>query len=209
MSTRDLALAGLEAALNHYLALDPEAPGRLAALHGRVVAIHLRGPELTLYFVPDQGGRLQVLGRIEGDSDCTLSGSPFDLARSADPATGARQLFAGHVGISGDTALGQRFGQILGGLDIDWEEQLSRLSGDVIAHQLGQLGRRSTGYLRAGLDRLQTNLGEYLSEEARLLPARAEAEGFFAEVDTLRDDLERLQARVARLRRGADGKDSA
>ena len=209
MSTRDLALATLEQALNRYLALDPEAPAKLARLHGRIVALHLRGLELTLYLVADDAGRLQVLGGIEGEPDCTLSGSPLDLLRSGDQTTGARQLFAGRLGIRGDTELGQRFGQILGGLDIDWEEQLSHLTGDVLAHQAGRLARGTAGYVRDGVDTLQANLGEYLTEELRLLPAPGEVEAFHADVDTLRDDLERLQARVARLRCSADAQDPA
>jgi ubiquinone biosynthesis protein UbiJ len=201
MSTRDLALATVEQALNRYLALDPDAPRRLARLHGRLVALHLRGIELTLYLVPDDAGRLQLLGQIEGAPDCTLSGSPLDLLRAGDSASGARQLFAGNLSIDGDTELGQEFGRILAGLDIDWEEQLSHLTGDVIAHQLGRVGRRTARYLGEGRDTLQDNLGEYLTEEARLLPSRAEAEGFYAAVDTLRDDTERLAARIARLQR--------
>lgn len=209
MSTRDLALAGLEEALNRYVALDPEARQRLAPLHGRVIALHLRGLELTLYLVPDHGGRLQVLGRIAGAPDCTLSGSPIDLLRSGDTADGARQLFAGHVSLGGDTDLAQRFGNILATLDVDWEEQLARLTGDLVAHQAGRAARRSAAYLDRGLATARDNLGEYLTEELRVLPARAEVEAFHAGVATLRDDLERLQARVARLQRRGGGKDPA
>jgi ubiquinone biosynthesis protein UbiJ len=42
---------------------------------------------------------------------------------------------------------------------------------------------------------------EYLQEEGRLLPSRYELESFLTEVDRLRDDGERLAARVNRLRR--------
>lgn len=199
MSTRDLALAGLEQVLNAYLGMDPEAAARLAPLHGKVIAIELSGLELTLYFIPNADGTLQVQGSVEGEPDCTLRGSPVDLWRSSGKEAGPRQLFAGHVQISGDTALAQRFGAVLGGADIDWEEQLSRISGDVIAHEVGRQGRRAARYLEQGVNTVQANLGEYLSEEARLLPTRIEAKHFCDDIDTLRDDTERLAARLALL----------
>jgi len=199
MTTRDLALAGLEQALNGLIALDPQAGRRLAGFHGRVVAIQLRGLELTLYLVPDQQGRLQLLGSIEGEPDCTLSGSPLDLLRSGDRDQAPAQLFAGRLSIDGDTELGHRFGEVLGELDIDWEEQLSRLTGDVLAHELGTAARRGAAWGRRTGAVLGRDLAEYLTEEARLLPAPAAAADFLDDVDRLRDDLERLEARVKRL----------
>ncbi len=201
MSTRDLALASLEKAINALLALDPVAMERLARHHGRVIGIHLRGPEITLYFVPDEKGRLQLLGHIEGEPDALLSGSPLDLLRSGDTGEGSRQLFAGRVTLSGDTALAHEFGTILADLDIDWEEQLSKFTGDLVAHELGSAARQIRRYAEETADRLARDLGEYLTEEARLLPTRAEVEEFVEQVDELRDDAERLEAWVKLLER--------
>ena len=41
---------GLESALNRYLGLDPATGARLAALDGRMIALDLRGLDLTLMF---------------------------------------------------------------------------------------------------------------------------------------------------------------
>jgi ubiquinone biosynthesis protein UbiJ len=43
------------------------------------------------------------------------------------------------------------------------------------------------------------NIREYLQEESRDAPSRYEVERFASRVDTLRDDVDRLAARVARL----------
>lgn len=201
MSLSDLAFAGLEQAINRYIALDPIAPQRLARDHGRTIRLHLRGLELDLFFVPRQDGRLQLLRRIEGAPDCSLSGSPIDLIRSGAASEGARQLFSGRVSLAGDTELAQGFGNTLAGLDIDWEEQLSKLTGDVLAHQIGRQvrnGRRYAGELGGTFER---NLGEYLTEELGLLPGRIETEEQFADIERLRDAVERCEARIERLSR--------
>jgi ubiquinone biosynthesis protein UbiJ len=199
LSIRDLALEGIENLLNELIGLDPEAGQRLAGWHGRVIAIALRGTGMTLYFIPDQQGRLQLLSRFEGQPDCVIEGSPLDLMRASDRRQSTAQLFAGHVRIEGDTELAHRFSEVLANLDIDWEEQLSRYVGDVTAHELGRLAREAKAEGGRTLDLAQRNLSEYLTEEARLLPHPYEVEDWVEQVETTRDDVERLAARIALL----------
>ncbi|MCB1775093.1 MAG: SCP2 sterol-binding domain-containing protein [Gammaproteobacteria bacterium] len=205
MTIRDLALEGIEQSINGLLALDPVALQRLARLHGRCVGLQLDGIGLTLYFVPGHDGRLQLLGSIEGEPDCTLSGSPLDLVRAGDEDHGHAQLFAGNVRIDGDTALAQRFSEALAGLDIDWEEQLSRLTGDIAAHEIGRGVRAAARQGERMRDVTAANLSEYLTEEARLLPHPFEVDQFLTDVDTLRDDVARLEARIALLEKAGPG----
>jgi ubiquinone biosynthesis protein UbiJ len=202
MSIRDLALQGIETTLNTLIELDGRASGRLARFHGQVVAIALRGTGITFYFVPDQQGRLQLYGQHEGEPDAHIEGSPLDLMRASDKHSGSAELFAGNVTMRGDTELAHRFSEILGGLDIDWEEELSRYIGDIGAHEVGRAVReaRTQGKRIGGVS--AQNLSEYLTEEARLLPHRYEFDAWQEDVEATRDDLERLLARVQLLEKG-------
>ena len=201
MTARDLGYAALESALNRYLRLDPDATRRLAALHGKVVGLEVLGAGLRLYLVPDEAGGLQVLPPSDAPPDCWLRGTPLDLARSGDLRAGAGQIFEGRVRIEGDTGLAQRFGTILADLDIDWEEQLSRLTGDVVAHEVGRAARAAVRYAGRSRETVEQNVREYLQEEARVLPTRFEVQELLDAVDVLRDDVERLGARIERLQR--------
>lgn len=205
MTIGDLGYAGLETALNGYLGLDPVTRQRLAALHGRTVGVELAGLGLTLFFTADEAGVLQVYGRHEGEPDCWLRGTPLDLLRAGDRETGADQLFSQRVRIEGDSGLAQRFGAILGDVDIDWEEHLSRIVGDVAAHEVGSAARAARELGQRTGRTAEQNLREYLQEESRLLPTRYEVKEFLDAVDVLRDDVERLAARVERLRNRAGG----
>lgn len=198
MTIHDLTYAGLEEAINRYLALDPGALGALAKLHGRVIAFEVVGIDKTLYFIPGPG-RLQVLSQYEGEPDCRLRGTPMALFRMSDQRASSEQLFDGTVAISGNTELAHQFGKILGTIDIDWEEQLSRYTGDIIAHEVGNLFRGAGHWGKRTLDTLGLDLQEYLQEEQQLLPVKEEIDDFLQQVDTLRDDVERLQARINRL----------
>ncbi|RMG35542.1 MAG: sterol-binding protein [Gammaproteobacteria bacterium] len=205
MTIRDLALESLESLLNELIGMDPQARQRLAAWHGKVIAVTLRGTGLTFYFIPDAQGGLQLLGRYEGEPDALIEGSPLDLMRASDKEQGTAQLFAGHVRISGDTELAHRFSEVLGGLDIDWEEQLSRYVGDVAAHELARLAREAQHQGKRLGATLARNLSEYLTEETRLVPHPFEIEAWVRAVETTRDDVERLAARIALLEKNGQG----
>lgn len=199
MPLPELTRAALEGAINRYLALDPQVASRLGTLHGKVIAVELSGLESTLYLLPSDQ-RLLLLGHYEGEPDCTIRGTPLALARLArrrEPAA----FRSGEVEISGDSDLAHRVGKIFAAIEIDWEEQLSHLSGDLLAHRIGTLWRDLSTWNRRTRSNLQFDLQEYLHYEARLLPTRPEVEDFLEAVDRLRDDSERLAARLRRVQR--------
>ncbi|TNF36699.1 MAG: sterol-binding protein [Gammaproteobacteria bacterium] len=198
MSLPQFFTASLETALNHYLSLDPEIMDRFGDLEGRVIAIEILGLNETLYLFPASDG-FMVMSEFDGIADTTLSGTPLALARLGISHDASAALFAGEVIISGDTRLGHQFKKILSQLDIDWEEQLSKLMGDVAAHQIGNAARDFSTWFKRSCSSLTMDLGEYVQEEARLVATRPEVERFVKDVDELRDAVERLEARIKQL----------
>ena len=197
MTPAPVLAATLETALNLYLQQDPEALRRCGVLQGKVVALDITGLGVSLYFLPGPDG-IQVVSQYEGEADTRLRGSPLGLARMS---LGSRDdtLFEGAVELSGDTETGQELQDILAGTDWDWEEQLARLTGDIVAHQIGNVARRAGQLLGSSRETVERDLSEYLQEESLLLPCRAEVQRFLAGVDFLRADTDRLSARVERL----------
>ena len=205
MSVRQAVLLGFEEMLNLVAGFDPHAAARLAGFHGSVFGVEILGLGLRFYLAADQAGRIQVLSELEGEPDCLVRGAPLDLARSVFTAHKEDALMSGRVEIRGDTDLAHRFSRVLGDLDIDWEEQLARVVGDVAAHETGNAVRLAGGWASRTGAVTEENLREYLQEEARLLPTRYEITEWQDEVDRLRDDVERLAARVARLPAATEG----
>ncbi len=178
--------------------MDPDALARLTPLHGQVIKLELIGLGLSFLLVPDPTG-IQVFSELENGPDCVLRGTPLDLARMRSSRDSADHLFSGAVEIEGDSGIAHQFGEILSSLDIDWEEQLSHLTGDVIAHEAGNLARNALRWGNKLRNTIGMNLQEYMQEELRLLPSRYEIDPFLNEIDRLRDDVERLAARVDRI----------
>jgi ubiquinone biosynthesis protein UbiJ len=197
-------IRALEGALNRYLNLDPDTPSRFVALSGKVIAVELEGLGRTIYFAPEPDG-VRILADYAGVPDATLRGTPWALLRMGSLQSDSREaraaLVLGEIRIDGDVELGQRFKQILDAVEIDWEEHLAGFVGDLLAHKLGNAARAVQGWGRQAAARLGQGFAEYQQEEAYSLPRPDDVQNFIGAVDTLRDDVERLEQRVERLRR--------
>jgi ubiquinone biosynthesis accessory factor UbiJ len=198
-----MALVAFEQLLNRALALDPATMTRLAPLEGRVVAIHMTSPAVTLHMRVVKHG-FQVMGNYHGEADTTISGSLLALMRMLQGRSGEAVLRQ-EVKIDGDIELGTRLQSILQQLAIDWEEQLSRLTGDVVAHQIGRGVREIQEWSARTWRHLGSDSADWLREEQGFLPQRWEVEEFLHEVDQLRDDVARLTQRVKFIKQRLGG----
>lgn len=204
MSAPALALIMAETLVNRALRLDPQAGERFTALSGLVLGVRLMGVDAAFWLRFDADG-VSLLREKPDAVDVTVSGPPLELLRlllvqGSDPAD-----FPDEVSITGDVAQAQRIKRTLDQLDLDWEEGLSRIVGDVAAHQLGNAVRGLGRWSRRSAETLLLDLGEYLTQEVHAAPASTELEAFALAVDLLRDDVERLERRVQRLAQSSGG----
>jgi len=192
------ATEALEQGINTALRLDPDGSAALGRLTGKVIAIELEGSPLTLYCLPGPGS-LTLLTHYAGEPDTILSGRPLALFKLVS-GDSRRVLFEGEVKICGDVELGQHFKQVLDRLHLDWEEGLSHLTGDVVAHKAAHLLQEVVTWWGNARARVEVNGAEYLQQEIGVLPTRTEVEQFYQDVESLRDDVARLSARFELLK---------
>jgi len=189
----------LETAINRYLALDPDALEKLAAFKGRVIKIEIISTDKILYLFPDEHG-IAITTEHEAEVDTTLRGTPLSLFKMGLVKNTASMLLKGEVEISGDTRLGHQFKNILSQLDIDWAEPLAEIIGDSLAYQLVHSGKKFGQWGKATMNSLATSLSEYLQEESRDVVTETELQIYNDAVDTLRNDVDRLQAKINSLK---------
>jgi len=192
-----MRLTALESLLNRNIAASAAARATCKRMDGKVLALHVTGASLSLYFTV-QGDTLTIDTHSEAPASAALSGSPFALLRLAGP-TPESALRSGSVRIEGDAEAAQAFSELLRQAQPDLEEELARIIGDVPAHQIGAIARSALGFARKAADTFTQNVSEYLQEEGRDVPSRTEAEEFAANVDALRDDVDRFEARLKGL----------
>ncbi|HEX7972119.1 MAG TPA: hypothetical protein VF501_07875 [Thiobacillus sp.] len=100
---------------------------------------------------------------------------------------------------SGDAALLATLDRVFKQLQWDVEADLAPLVGDVAAHRLHALGRDALAGLAHTVSALGRNASEYMVEEAELMARGVDVARFNREVDTLADDVARLEARLGQL----------
>ncbi len=185
------------------LSTDSLAMARLQGLTGRVIAVQVRGFETTLYMAID-GGTLLLATQTASSPDVTLSGHVSDFVSFAHARQTTQALPAGRLQIQGDLAVAQAIQQLLDDLDIDWEALLADQVGGVAAHQLGVGIRRGVAWWRETWGAMVEDVPAYLQHERRWVATADDVERFSRDGMTLGSDVERLAARIARLRdRGA------
>lgn len=187
----------LRALLRSHLSSTPHALAELRDLSGHLIVLRLEPLGKCIYLCPTDLD-IQILTEVSGDADVTISGNFGSYLRAIrnDSTTG---LKASGLLISGNTDVAQSFQRLARALPIDWPRFLSRFLGARLSGLLLDFGRSGSAWTHDTLQALESDVSEYLREETRWLPDETETELFHGAVDRLRDDLERLTARVDRL----------
>lgn len=192
----EFLLTAVESILNRIIALDPVALADLSRLGGKSVAIEITDLKRTVYLHPGPKGF--SLTHVAPDHiDTTLSGNRIDFVA----ASARKDKRDTPLRVDGDADLAASIQGALSRLDIDWEEELSHVCGDVLAHEIVTQIRGMSAWCSDTRNSLKTDLREYLVEESGLTPHPIELGDFISDVDRLRADSDRIEARIERLRR--------
>ncbi|TDK19555.1 SCP2 domain-containing protein [Luteimonas aestuarii] len=196
---KPIAGRALESALNRALALDPDTRDGVRRLDGQRIELTLESPPLALQLRVD-GDRL-VVGPVEAGNEpdlavrTTLAGMlsqlPFLRRDDAPPV--------GKVRVSGDADLARQLQRLAERFDPDWHQPFAAVFGDVIGVQLAQAVAAALRGARMLGGKLALDAAGYVVEESRDVVGRDELNAFHDDVDALRDGVERIAARIARI----------
>ena len=193
-------LLGLaEIGSNKLLGMDPEVLKHCSELQGRIIAIQLTDLDKTLYCHPGSWGMRLSLQAPAKEVDATIRGKLFGLINLSLQKEKMSTSIQERIEIIGNPAVAQKFQKILTELDIDWEQELSKITGDIVAFRIGQGVRKAHKTARNILHSLALSGTEYLQEESHHLPTSAEFIHFQQGVTDTRHDVDRLEALINNL----------
>ena len=162
------------------------------------IAIQLDGPDDTpwiLYCCGDDDG-LRIMTHCEEAVTTTLKGSPRALLSLLQQPS-----HMGNTGVevSGSIHLLQLWQHVLHNLDVDWEEGISHILGDIIGPKIAHSIRRGLHWANEQKQECDRLLQEYLTEEIQALPSRVQIDTWLDNISELSLSADRLMARIARL----------
>lgn len=184
---------GALAALNHLLEQQPWAAERLRPFAGQ--AVEFRCPPFPDLRLAITGSGLLDRARAETASSLVVKLSPGTLPLVLARDETARK----RIEIEGSADLAGAVDYLFRHLGWDFEEDLSGAFGDIVAHRLASGGKAFAAWQRDAALRLAESLAEYWTEEQPLLARPTDVESFCRDVDALRDDVARLEKRIAHL----------
>ena len=184
--------ASAAAAINHLLRAAPWALERLAPHAGKTVRVD--GGLINLSFSVEPDGAVRAAAS-DANEDLKLN-LPMPLLMRA-LAQGRTTL--NEAQMTGDTSFAQALAYVAQHLTWDYEEDLSKVVGDMAAHRIGETTRGISNWGRQSVDSLQVMLRDYLTEERPVIAKPGQVAEFIASVDELRDEAARLEKRIELL----------
>jgi ubiquinone biosynthesis accessory factor UbiJ len=180
------------APINHLLRAAPWALEKMKPFVGKTAAFEVF-PLTYRYTV-----------QANGDVKSAMPGSVEDVHFRISPSLLPRILAGDEaafkdVPIDGDSAFAQEISYLVRHLKWDVEEDLSKVVGDVAAHRTVSTAKNFTGWAKQSTENLAQNFKEYWTEEKPLVAKSIRLQEFAKQVDTLRDDVERLEKRIDKL----------
>jgi len=160
----------LETLLNQAIRLDQTQGAAFAALEDKVLAPNVSEVSQPLYLMFTHYG-VSVQTQLNGQPDATLNTTLLELFSITTSSTSAETP-------ADESDLANTFMHALRTLDIDWEEQLSHLTGDLVAFKIGQGVRNLIERKHSVNQPLGQTVKEYLQFELNALPTRPQVARF-------------------------------
>ena len=189
----------LVTALNRYLDCDSERAQAIAQIDGRIIALRIKELELLL--------RMQVKGeRIQQPLDDSETDVVIEVSMTVLPdlffRVDSNQLMqSGAITIEGDSHVASTFQHALKQIEIDWEELLAEYTGEAVAHRVGQGFMALSRFVRRQHENFKQDIRDHLHDSLHISATDSEVQEFTEEVDQLRADADRLEARIKRHER--------
>src|SRR5437899_2136497 len=133
---KTLLLKNASQAINKFLALDKDSIERIKKLDNRIIAIELLPMHLCfqLFF---KDNKVSVHEDKVESASTFITGTPIQLLSVMLAKENRQQFFAQDIKITGNVELGHEVIHLFDQLQIDWEDKLANVVGDVPAYYLG------------------------------------------------------------------------
>tara|TARA_B100001013_G_scaffold147996_2_gene87727 strand:- start:8169 stop:8753 length:585 start_codon:yes stop_codon:yes gene_type:complete len=180
------------------LAKDSYLQSRLKTFLGKSlqIAVHPPGTTVTVLFEQD---RIRLLSSpaelLDIEITASIRGNVSELLPLLIEKPDRRPLSNPAITITGDINFIQDIYASLHNLDIDWEDYLAPMLGNLITNELSQFGKDLQEWTQQVSSNMKRNVDEYLKEEERIFPKKEQLKDFSEELERLKLKIDRVKAK--------------
>ncbi len=206
MPVKPMVSAAIETLINQLLTLDPDSQRRLQTLSHASLSVFIEGfnEGLTLHFadrveVNVENASFEQLAAQLHSRQCCIKTHLSVLPQLKETSQLTRLIQQQQLFLEGDINVAQQVSELFRQLDIDWEEQLARHTGDVVAHQTFSFAHKIFTSVSEMALKGQRVVANAVVEEKEIAAHKLAVIHFCDEVSDLRNDAERFEVRLAQL----------
>lgn len=199
-----LALLPVENILNAIVRRDPHIAKKLVAFDSKCIEVVSLRPNFSLSIrFEDDTIKLSAIDTqtLGIQADATITGNAENLLGLLTKKSDQRAMADAAIDISGDATLVQDLHVTIESLDVDWQDYLAPILGDVLSNELGEIQSNARDWSKSTGTSMHRGVRDYLSEEARLVPSELEVDSFSNRLDQLRLSIDRVAAKTELLKR--------
>ena len=178
--------------LQHLIAQNSWASAILQPYASKSVQINIGFISANVVIL--ENGDLAIAGETN-IADATVTIPPTLLLRLAAKDEAAKM----QINIEGDTHLASELAKVFANMRWDYEDDLSKLIGDIPANKIGNFAREATNSVKETSINLAEMLSEYWQEERPMIAKTRHVQEFNMQVDILRADVARFEKKLTKL----------
>jgi ubiquinone biosynthesis protein UbiJ len=191
-----------EELLNRVLAKDPHLQSQLVKFGGKSLQINVDPPGIMVTALLEKG-RIRLLSTeaelLDIQITASITGNVGQLLPLILEKRDNRPLSNPALAITGDASFIQELHASLSSLDIDWEDYLAPLLGNLITNELSHISNDIRNWSKQASVNMRRNVNEYLTEEERIFPKKEQLDDFSEELDYLKIRIDRINAKASIL----------
>ena len=187
-----------ELASNKTLEHDPQTRARLVKLQGKTMALYIKSVDQSLAITSRPEG-LEFSRQIPDNVDVTLKATVGAMLKIARDGMEEAELEPGQLEIIGDPIVGQRFAMVISELDVDWQSLLAEQIGDGPANVVTTAAVQAKEFAQTSKTQFKDWVNDFIKNDLDIVVDKQEVDAFLDDVDTLRADVDRFEAKMKKF----------
>ena len=194
----DLFLPIIENNINRLIRSDLLLEKEISVLKGKSIAIYFLGVDMGFTLTVLDDANIKLNAKID-ENVTTLSASVLDFLYIVKNKDNNDISIQKNIKITGNSHDAIVFANFLKKINIDWERYLSNFIGDVPSHGIFKMLHAKTKMASRISSNLHDNIVDFLHDEIKVIPTKERFLDFSTDVMIIREDVDRLSAKVDRL----------